>query len=1034
MPETGGLDIATLGLRVDGRQLVDATQALDRFRETGEKAEAQAKSFGLTTEDVARLNKKTYQDIAQAEAQWQAEKAASEKRAAAQSVVTAKESARAQVDAIEREYKLSEAAIKEAVARGFIGPKEAAKAGREAAKAYNRSLVSIIDQTSAAGGLSRNTKAGADAFLDLTGSLKNVDAAGRRANLGLGRLNDAMVTVARQGLGLNTVSGKLIDTVGTFAIGTAYMVPVLAGLAAIGYAWQKLTEESRKAREEAEKAIDTLNEAARLRELGPAGDASTELAATLREQARLQRELAIAESAQTDSNSITGAALGTARSQQRHRDPEEIRADLERVAVAVEEGQRQIFENLSSEQERIDAERERANKTASKSADEAIRIEEQKARGLERLAAETARRRAASGGVVADLDQQLSDARRLAAANRIGADAVEEVNRELSREQALRQALANAVPADVAAITSRVNALYDLRDAEAETAKIRETTQQEVAESLKTLEETQARLREEEERRAAAAQAAAQAWRDAWVNAAYDVASAFGDAARNSAAFLANAHDAIREASRAGSNAEKRSIGLGVVGGFAAAAVSSVIDSRRERAEAVRQATEEFDQVLDEYVATLADRSRFEQLAADAESGARGALDALLNKLLADLATRGSFGAEAARKIKDAIAQGLDQQGLESILSQFGSEGQQILSIYLDLLRQIDEERQKEIDAATDSLRVRELAAQGLDDEADALRRQIQYEQELKDAFELGGQALEDYTRSVQEQEEAARAAAEAERDRAEAVRQLNAQLSHAQDLLSARGQDRDAFIAGLNIKRNNSIAEFTQQFNDGLISQAALTKLIAESNEIFNAALAEYDQALLDSAAAALEAARAEEFRQAVDLENLKIRGLIAQGLDDEAYLMKQQLELLQAVEQGRSAEYIALLKQVQAQELANREAAKAADAAKEAAKAQDELTRALDGGLKVLGGPAGFTAQVQSYRNQALRYGGGPGDLGVSSPQFTPTTNNSFEIVIQTQPGQDNVTIGQIVYEQIVAEVERNKRLGGFNRLSGF
>ncbi|MGB0890168.1 MAG: hypothetical protein ACPGWS_07785, partial [Solirubrobacterales bacterium] len=572
-----GVDLATLGLRVDFKPVTSAHGELDKLTAAGERAEAQAGQLASAAERGYR-------------------------RAAG----AARESAQAQVEALEREYTLAEAAIKEALVRGFITPKEAAKQGRLAAQAYNTSLIQTIDRASASGGLNRNTRAGSAAFVGLIGNLKDVDQAGRRAGLGLGRLNDAFVTVARQATGTSPVVGKLVDTIGTFAIGTAYMVPVLAGLAAIGFAWQKITEDARKAKEAQEKAIKSALEAARIRSLGAAGGAAEELANSVAAESEIQGRL-------VELRQQLSRAQRSGNENRVNATAERIRAttaELRRAETATQELRTQVFENTKREQERLDALAETGNRDAKKAADDAIRIAERKARGLERLATETERRRGVSAGVVGGLAQQVSDAQRLAAANLKGADAVEQVNRQLAREQALRVALASAVPADVRAIESQVNALYDLRDAAADAATVRARTSKEFTESLEGIEKAQAALREEEERAAAEAQA----WRDAWVNAAVDVASAFGLSAGNAAAFAANAHDSIRLASQ--SPTQGAASAISSIGGFAGAAVSTILESRRERAAAVKAAAEEFDRVLDDYVATLADRGRFDQLKA----------------------------------------------------------------------------------------------------------------------------------------------------------------------------------------------------------------------------------------------------------------------------------------------------------------------------------------------------------------------------------------------------------------------------------
>lgn len=133
--------------------------------------------------------------------------------------------------------------------------------------------------------------------------------------------------------------------------------------------------------------------------------------------------------------------------------------------------------------------------------------------------------------------------------------------------------------------------------------------------------------------------------------------------------------------------------------------------------------------------------------------------------------------------------------------------------------------------------------------------------------------------------------------------------------------------------------------------------------------------------------------------------------------------------------AEYIALLKQVHAQELANRAQDKAARAIAEQTKslnaqadAADMCARALDGFLQVLHGPAGFTASL--YRNQTLGGLGAP-DFGLSSPDFSGGGTNIsagdtiFNVTINAAPGQN----GAQLYEEFLVEHKRRQRVTGRN-----
>ena len=82
-----------------------------------------------------------------------------------------------------------------------------------------------------------------------------------RAVPSLGRLNNVFQMLAIQATGVNPVIGRLGSTLGMFAIGGLQMTAVLAGLAAIGYAWNKLTEDTRRAKEQAKEYLEALRQA-----------------------------------------------------------------------------------------------------------------------------------------------------------------------------------------------------------------------------------------------------------------------------------------------------------------------------------------------------------------------------------------------------------------------------------------------------------------------------------------------------------------------------------------------------------------------------------------------------------------------------------------------------------------------------------------------------------------------------------------------------------------------------------------------------
>lgn len=423
----------------------------------------------------------------------------------------------------------------------------------------------------------------------------------------------------------------------------------------------------------------------------------------------------------------------------------------------------------------------------------------------------------------------------------------------------------------------------------------------------------------------------------------------------------------------------------GGVVGVMIAGITSIFSSAERQARRIEAARQNFERVLDAYVNELADLSRWEQVERAAVEGAKAALQALTDQFIVGIKSD-KIREQAQAAFGNAI-EGLDIEALEGLLAQFGPEGQAILEEFKRRMEEVNRLREEE---ATEAERAAEAAAEAA--------RQLK--QAAFDAAKIKvGDVFADFT---------------------------------ARDL-ALKGDDRGAFAAELTANARQEIAALQELVDAGALSESALTRLAAIINGEVNAALEDFDQAARNAAEAALEAARAEQFRQMVDTENLRIRLLVAQGLDDEAFALKQSLELLNAVEAGRSEEYIALLKQVHAQEAANRAAQEQASALTKQADAARDATRAIDGTLRVLGGPAGLTERLAEYRNRALR--GGAADFGVSSPDFSgggAVVNNgdtTFNVTINAAPGQD----GGELYEQFKTRFRRDQQLGGVNPFGG-
>lgn len=130
------------------------------------------------------------------------------------------------------------------------------------------------------------------------GASKRLNSTMGQAHLQTGRLGNQFAGLAGQLTGLHPIVGNVAGVMGNFAIGAGLTVGVLAGLAAIALAWDKLTESTRNADKAQDEALKRLAKARELKALGPGGQtladvhqARGELVNLLRRGDELQREL-----------------------------------------------------------------------------------------------------------------------------------------------------------------------------------------------------------------------------------------------------------------------------------------------------------------------------------------------------------------------------------------------------------------------------------------------------------------------------------------------------------------------------------------------------------------------------------------------------------------------------------------------------------------------------------------------------------------------------------------------------------------------
>ena len=140
----------------------------------------------------------------------------------------------------------------------------------QAISAYPRGMqdrLNASDIASATAEYDRLHQSVADAHAEairMNEAMASTATTSERSVQGIGRLNSTLASMARQAAGVHPVVGQLANVVGTFALGTATTTAVLAGLAAVGFAIRKITEDARESRDALAEARD------RLRELVPA--------------------------------------------------------------------------------------------------------------------------------------------------------------------------------------------------------------------------------------------------------------------------------------------------------------------------------------------------------------------------------------------------------------------------------------------------------------------------------------------------------------------------------------------------------------------------------------------------------------------------------------------------------------------------------------------------------------------------------------------------------------------------------------------
>lgn len=109
--------------------------------------------------------------------------------------------------------------------------------------------------------------------------------------LSLGKVERALASYVGHAAGANQVTEALSVAFGSFALGGGVVTGVLLGVGAIVGIYEKLTEETKKAREEQDKLVKGLQDAIHLKSLGPGGITVDQVAAARAQADELKKKI-----------------------------------------------------------------------------------------------------------------------------------------------------------------------------------------------------------------------------------------------------------------------------------------------------------------------------------------------------------------------------------------------------------------------------------------------------------------------------------------------------------------------------------------------------------------------------------------------------------------------------------------------------------------------------------------------------------------------------------------------------------------------
>lgn len=199
-------------------------------------------------------------------------------------------------------------------------------------------------------------KATAAASQAAAATITATGTAARAAGPNVGALKESFAAMVAQAAGAHPVLGRVTQVFGEWALGGPVLVGALAGIAAIGYGFAKLTEQSRNLKKQTDDALDSLRKAAEQRRLGEFGGAERDIAVAEKRLNDLRREERRIEA--TLSGGLAGESTGYLANRSLELTKERIRLEQDladaTAALTDAQGKDAATQRAADEKRRVD--------------------------------------------------------------------------------------------------------------------------------------------------------------------------------------------------------------------------------------------------------------------------------------------------------------------------------------------------------------------------------------------------------------------------------------------------------------------------------------------------------------------------------------------------------------------------------------------------------------------------------------------------------------------------------------------------------